>query len=393
MNRREETRCTPQKPSQPTQKIPFHNLISSQIVSLSSSEKSEIPSEEETQTAPASQITHVHVYMHPQTNAQQVQPTRRHKLPPAWTQLPLAKLSQRAFAATTTQADRRAWNCFREVAREFPDSKVTHVLKCTIRRWEHLKATTRQRYVHALLKVMTYMAPSEWHVSPEEAYLIRRMSKRRSPEDLTTHRAWAITPEMMIKVLQHSKVEVSNKGIVLLAWLTASRMDDILRTSTSFRWDRTTLRMHIGLAKNDQEARGFTKFIPKWIARILVRFVPNFQRPSTAKKLIQQLKKVDNRLSGHSMRRGAATTLANKGYSHTQITRLTGHRSRHTEAEKGVMSYIEPQAQQPTGRLQQQMMNSLARTIGLVPQHPRTPPSSRNTNGQRLHRHHTTHQC
>jgi integrase len=76
------------------------------------------------------------------------------------------------------------------------------------------------------------------------------------------------------------------------------------------------------------------------------------------REALQCLKRIQPDLSVHSVRRGAATVLANNGYSMEEIGMLTGHTPTR-EAGVNVRRYVDPSLAQPEALTQRAMSRLL----------------------------------
>lgn len=279
-------------------------------------------------------------------------PRVRAQKPPTWANLPHRNLSEQAFAAATTATDKLAWSTFRVECLKFPVATTLENIDRVLLRWKGKALNTRERYLNSLLKVLQYRAPRHWRISKGEAHLLRRRFLReKTQQTAQVRRAYPMTHKMLSKLMR-SRQAIEVKMVVLLCWLTASRFDDVTRDTTELRNIQGYQCLYIPYSKAD--AVGVYKFLPKHVV------LPLPSIPHVSYQLVlQALRSVDARLSAHSPRRGACTALADMGFSHAKIARLSGHMTLAKKAEKGLISYIEPRPRQPIPRMQRLLVSKL----------------------------------
>jgi len=168
---------------------------------------------------------------------------------------------------------------------------------------------------------------------------------RADPSNQPVRRAMPITREVMKTVT--SLLGDEARIIAILAWVTSSRIADVLALQT----DMVTLgetgaqptRIKFTGIKNDKE-----NVLPPWFGQLgqyheLVQGYLRRKGPAcpmftlTANDFLRQLKTVDPDLTQHSFKRGAAQLIYNEclahGKSHEEALRTTSHALNHRSTE------------------------------------------------------------
>lgn len=167
-------------------------------------------------------------------------------------------------------------------------------------------------------------------------------------------RALSISVADLIGVLR--KCPRLERYTILFLWVGALRHGD-LRTATITRMTDQVVRVQWSVQKSDRLGRRFlTKFVifpfavgPPW---------------ANYRETYETVKAQNIQLTVHSLRRGALTHLADKGYSHAEIATFSLHAPT-SDAHLAVRRYVDPSPSQPEGGLQLQMSLTLLRALGL----------------------------
>jgi len=155
------------------------------------------------------------------------------------------------------------------------------------------------------------------------------------------------------------KVQVT----VTLMLLSASRHMDILKVIRFQHYQKAIVLLQWGNFKSDRYGmRAVAKFIeiPRQYLEVLA-----ITELATYREVYNALKKVDPTLSVHSIRRAAATHLAEAGFSMDEIQLLTGHTPT-ADPHLAVRQYIDPSPNQTESKLQIKMSRVLAAIFRLV---------------------------
>jgi hypothetical protein len=168
---------------------------------------------------------------------------------------------------------------------------------------------------------------------------------------VVTRRALVADPGLLRKAVISS--DINTARTIQVMWTSACRHADLLRATTT-RVAPDILQMTWGWQKSDLRGkRHLCKFIvyphrlPQWAGY---------------HQVYRAVKKVDQQLTVHSIRRGALTYLASRGFSHAQIGKLSLHTPQSDEA-LAVRRYVDPHFSQPEGQLQLQMSKALWQAI------------------------------
>jgi len=177
---------------------------------------------------------------------------------------------------------------------------------------------------------------------------------------LLSKRARPITPSEFQKLL--SKAPLGVQVTVILMLLSASRHVDLYKVIRFQYFQRAVLMLQWANQKSDRYGmRAIAKFIH--IPRQYENLVLNVGL-ATYREVYNHLKKIDPSLTVHSIRRAAATYLANAGFSMAEIQLLTGHTPT-ADPNLAVRQYVDPTPQQPESKLQIRMSETLARVFNL----------------------------
>ena len=177
---------------------------------------------------------------------------------------------------------------------------------------------------------------------------------------LLSKRARPITPAEFQKLL--SKAPLGVRVTIVLMLLSASRHIDLYKVIRFQYFQRAILMMQWANQKSDRYGmRAIAKFIH--IPRQYEDLVLNIGL-ATYREVYNHLKKVAADLSVHSIRRAAATYLANAGFSMAEILLLTGHTPT-ADPNLAVRQYVDPSPQQPESQVQIRMSKTLARVFHL----------------------------
>lgn len=173
-----------------------------------------------------------------------------------------------------------------------------------------------------------------------------------------TRKAVPIHPQQVAKFLSVAPKDVAATGLTL--YLTASRHGDLAHLR-QYEWRPPTLTLAFRNFKSDRYGmRNVHKFVD--IPTLLWKWIPRAAPNASYRSLLRDLKKVSNELSVHSLRRGAATRLAEAGYAMKDIGLLTAHAPT-DDPSLGVRRYVDPSPTQPEGVFQRCMGNLLAREV------------------------------
>ena len=151
-----------------------------------------------------------------------------------------------------------------------------------------------------------------------------RAARKRSPLD-SVRRARPITPAEMARAARVPKIG----DTVRLLWLSASRHGD-LPAMSAITWNRgeqTVIQLKFSGHKSDTfGVRAVSKWIP-WPQQSAAKVVRNInsRRMASYRTVLKALKQVSPELTVHSIRRGAALCLADRGWSMVDIQLITGH--------------------------------------------------------------------
>jgi len=183
---------------------------------------------------------------------------------------------------------------------------------------------------------------------------------RQAAPLLLIKRARPITPSEFLKLRTQAPVRVTLTVIMML--LSASRHMDLLRVARYRFFQRAIVMLQWANFKSDRTGkRAFAKFI-----EIPQQYLAHVQRLelATYREVYRELRKVSPTLSVHSVRRAAATHLADAGFANSEIQSLTGHTPT-ADPHLAVRQYIDPSPHQPESQLQIRMSKTLARDFGL----------------------------
>lgn len=173
-----------------------------------------------------------------------------------------------------------------------------------------------------------------------------------------TRKALPATPQQVAQVLKNTDKEVASTALTL--YVTASRHGDLPHV-TKYEWKPPTLTMGLRKFKSDRYGQRNThKFVD--VPRALWPWIPHKPPTTSYWKVLRAMKKVSRELTVHSLRRGAATHLAEAGFSMKEIGMLTAHTPT-DDPSLGVRRYIDPTPTQPEGQLQRRMGFALGRAI------------------------------
>eukprot|EP00760_Papus_ankaliazontas_P022365 PhM_4_TR18845/c1_g1_i1/m.100324 len=171
-----------------------------------------------------------------------------------------------------------------------------------------------------------------------------------------TRQAIAATPGKVRTAMRLA--DSTTARTILLLWVSASRHGDLARAHVS-KAARTSLLLKWGTQKSDRFGeRRITKFV-HWPREVPARW-------ASYKQVLRALKRVS--LTVHSLRRGSLTWLAKKGYTHTQLQKLSGH-TPVGRTLSGIRRYVDPAPEQPEGRLQMRMSHQLNAIVGGAQMH------------------------
>lgn len=183
--------------------------------------------------------------------------------------------------------------------------------------------------------------------------------KQKAPL-IIAKRARPITPIEFQHLLSRAPLRVSLTAIMML--LSASRHMDLLKVAKYRHFVHAIVMLQWANMKSDRYGvRAVSKFI-----EIPEHYLQHIQRLelATYREVYCELKKVAKDLSVHSIRRSAATNLAEAGFSNAEIQSLTGHTPT-ADPHLAVRQYIDPSPNQPESRLQIRMSRALAKIFGL----------------------------
>lgn len=215
---------------------------------------------------------------------------------------------------------------------------------------ETLAPATALMYAHTLLAQEPTLRPRLRRQVTE-----LRVHAGRHP----SRRASALTPSqarLAINLAPTARI----KATIVLLWASASRHGD-LRGMDMLEVEPLTWRLSWRVQKSDRFGlRRIYKFLnlPEEVSQILRRRKPF----ASYRDINLTLKKVKPYLTAHSIRRGAATLLANLGYTFSDISALTGHTPT-ADPQLGVRRYVDPTYQQPESRKQMRMASALLRSL------------------------------
>jgi len=177
---------------------------------------------------------------------------------------------------------------------------------------------------------------------------------------LQSKRARPITPEEFLRLLSRAPLGVRVTAVTML--LSASRHMDLYKVIRFKMFQRAILLLQWANQKSDRYGmRAIAKFI--YIPSQYENLVINVGI-CTYRELYNELKKIDPALTVHSIRRSAATYLAEAGFSMAHIQLLTGH-TPSADPHLAVRQYVDPSPNQPESQLQIRMSRTLARTFHL----------------------------
>lgn len=168
-----------------------------------------------------------------------------------------------------------------------------------------------------------------------------------------TKKAVAMEAESLRGVLKKERDPVV-KATMLLLWASASRHGDLKGVIVSRVTDKI-VKLQWKIQKSDRKGvRNLVKFI----------YYP-WEIPmswATYGEVYRSVKRQSSDLTVHSFRRGAATKLADLGYSHQEIGRMTLHTPTE-DPHLAVRRYIDPTHMQPEGKSQVEMSKALLRCL------------------------------
>jgi len=173
-------------------------------------------------------------------------------------------------------------------------------------------------------------------------------------------RARPITPSEFRLLLTRAPRQVGLTSIMML--LSASRHMDLLRVVKYQHFIHGIVMLQWANFKSDRYGE---RAVAKFIA-IPHQYLQHLRRLelATYQEVYRELKKISPTLSVHSIRRTAATHLAEAGFSNAEILTLTGHTPT-ADPHLAVRRYIDPSPNQPESQLQIRMSRTLARIFGL----------------------------
>lgn len=162
-----------------------------------------------------------------------------------------------------------------------------------------------------------------------------------------------------MRALMRSRISAAAKQLALLCFISASRVDDVTRCSTLLTMQGGAVLMTLGTSKTDWKGVGSYKYLTHGYAAWCLQHHLQLKPCITYRQLVAEIQRVNPILTGHSFRRGAATTLASQGVSNSRIAFLSGHATTRTKNERGVNSYVQHHRHQPFPRLQRSLSNTL----------------------------------
>jgi hypothetical protein len=246
------------------------------------------------------------------------------------------RLEARAASAVSTsyrRTQRRVleqWNC------------MPH-LESLLSLWDtQVKPSTALLWTRTLLGLLPHLRNA----------LSRRMIVVWERESaVVTRRALVADPELLRKNPIASDIRTART--IQVMWTSACRHADLLRATTAmvapgihrmtWAWQKSDLRGKRHLCKFIVYPRP----LPRW---------------ASYQQVYRAIKKIHPELTVHSIRRGALTYLASKGYSHSEIGKLSLHTPQSDEA-LAVRRYVDPHFTQPEGQLQLRMSSDLWQAI------------------------------
>jgi len=191
--------------------------------------------------------------------------------------------------------------------------------------------------------------------------------KQKAPL-IIAKRARPITPKEFQLLFSSAPLRVSLTAMMML--LSASRHMDLLKVIRYRHFIHAVVMLQWANMKSDRYGvRAVSKFIE--IPKHYLQHVQSLEI-ATYREVYYELKKVAKDLSVHSIRRSAATNLAEAGFSNAEIQSLTGHTPT-ADPHLAVRQYIDPSPNQPESQLQIRMSQALAKIFGL---HHLVPPQS-----------------
>ena len=215
--------------------------------------------------------------------------------------------------------------------------------------------------------VTTYVAVLRRLVNPEQLPTIElalRGARKRSPLQCLK-RALPMTLDIWIRAVTDTRQLDRAALTAIFLWATASRHGDLKAISLKSwgqRDDWTLLEASFGAHKSDIFGqRAVVKWL-WWPTRHLQALRTVEQRWATYKEVWRWIKTIDGRLTPHSLRRGAATTLSTHGFAMKDIEKITGH-TPSADPELAVRRYVDPHPSQPEALLCARMSAILASPI------------------------------
>jgi hypothetical protein len=221
--------------------------------------------------------------------------------------------------------------------------------------WREVYApSTVQTYVGTLLQLYP-----EWRGHETFMRVVRRV--RQDGGVMRCARAIPMTPSHVRQVVTKCPREVVST--VLWMWLTASRYADL---HVVWAWRVVAEHPHYVIVelkwnvwKSDRTGmRAFGKFIDvhNTVRRCMQQALVPYR------DVLRWMKVVEPHLTVHSVRRGAATELANAGCDMEQIGLMTGHTPQ-KEQGVNVRRYVDAHWSQPEARAQRHMSRLLSEVV------------------------------
>jgi hypothetical protein len=172
---------------------------------------------------------------------------------------------------------------------------------------------------------------------------------RQEATILASRRALAAAPQDIQKILRAEPPKT--RRTIRLLWVTASRHADLGRMASVQLVSDNVWMAKWGAMKGDRYGqRCVTKFF-FWKGTIPRPF-------ASYRTVLEAMKKTNQDLTAHSVRRGAVTFLSDQGYPNNSIAMLTGHAPT-SDPHLAIRRYADPSPNQPESKLQIQMSKAL----------------------------------
>ena len=182
---------------------------------------------------------------------------------------------------------------------------------------------------------------------------------KRNAHQGTLKKAIPITPKQLRKLLSTAPPKIARTAWLL--WMSAGRYGDLAPLSVCL-YENNLVVLRWNVQKSDIYGK-------RRISKFLTVITPHRVYATKLKEgfcqyseLLTALKKVDPTLSTYSLRRGAATYLAEMGFSMPTIGLMTAHTPT-ADPCTNVRQYVDVTANQPESRLQRQMSLLLAQSL------------------------------